>query len=107
MSTFKDMNVKTLNVGDGGINLPNYSLPSIMKFGHTQVQITAGVATRITINLGFTFPDTEYSIFYSIIHNSIVSTIMHKVLYRYTDRFEIYVNSTGSGNHRIDWLVVK
>lgn len=107
MSTFDEVNVETLNIGNWGINLPNYSLPSIFKVGHQQVQLTANQAMRINIDLGFTLTDTEYGIFYTISHNSMVSTIMHKVLYRYVDSFELYINSSGSGNHRIDWLVIK
>ena len=107
MSTFKDIEANVISTNE--LNLPEYSLPSIVKFGSYSYQIEdsqKNVALRIPISFGYTFPTEYYLLFYTIQHNSIVSTIMHKILTRKPDGFELYLQSSGAGNHGIYWLAI-
>ena len=107
MSSFKDVNCENLAVSNSLNIKGNYDMPDNIKIGQTIFEIeTANEQMRVSINFGFTLPDTNYFLFYTIRHNSMVE-VHHKILYKYQDRFEFYIKSAGTGNYSIEWLVIK
>lgn len=112
MSSLKDSTINgdlniTGELSVTGINFPDCTYPAIIKTGRLQTSIPANSAILVTVPFDYSFEDTSrLRVFYSLVHDSQVATINHKIRRINNENFTLHVLSSGAGNHLICWLAL-
>lgn len=106
LKTLQDSTNEALNNNVENINTKIDTIPWI-QYGTVPLQLTGGVWGDFTVTFPEAFPvNIIPTVVFTPLHNSGISYIYYKTLTKSNTQFTGRVNSSGSGQHQINWIAI-